>query len=164
MKSPNVPRRAGSLCLRAATGIGVAVMLVANLPATDVHAAGVPQFTSPLDDSPLEVKPLPGEKVTDAVQKFYDTGHDPYKSDTQALSDGKELYDTYCQACHLPDGSGRIGPSLIGDAHRYPRVTTDKGMFEIVYGGATGAMQPMGKRLTQDQILRIIVYVRSLKK
>jgi cytochrome c-L len=43
-------------------------------------------------------------------------------------------------------------------------VTTDKGMFEIVYGGATGAMQPMGKRLTQDQILRIIAYVRSLKK
>jgi cytochrome c-L len=159
MKLPNLSRRAHSLRLRAAIAVGAAVMLV-----TVVEAAGVPQFTSPLDDSPLEIKPLPGEKITDAVQKFYDTGDDPYKGDAQALSEGKELYDTYCQACHLPDGSGRIGPSLIGDTHRYPRVTTDKGMFEIVYGGATGAMQPMGKRLTQDQILHIIAYVRSLKK
>lgn len=124
----------------------------------------MPQFTSPLDDSPLEVKTLPGEKITDAVHKFYDTGEDPYKGDPQALAEGKELYENNCQACHMPDGSGRIGPSLIGDTHRYPRFTTDKGIFEIVYGGATGAMQPMGKRLTQDQILHIIAYVRSLKK
>ena len=107
---------------------------------------------------------LPGETVTESVQKFYDTGEDPYKGDAQALADGKELYETFCQACHLPDGSGRIGPSLIGDTHHYPRFTTDKGMFEIVYGGATGAMQPFGKRLTQDQILRVMAYVRSLRK
>ena len=64
----------------------------------------------------------------------------------------------------MPDGSGRIGPSFIGETHHYPRFTTDKGMFEIVYGGATGAMQGFGNRLTQDQILRVMAYVRSLKK
>lgn len=127
-------------------------------------AAALPQFTSPIDDGPLQVGTLPGEKITDAVQKFYETGEDPYKGNPAALAQGKDLYDTYCQACHLPDGSGRIGPSLIGDAHHYPRFTTDKGIFEIVYGGATGAMQPFGKRLTQDQILHVIAYVRSLKK
>lgn len=131
---------------------------------TMAQSAGAPQFTSALDDSPLEIKLLPDEKITDGVQKFYDTGEDPYKGDAQALAEGKELYDTYCQACHLPDGSGRIGPSLIGDTHHYPRFTTDKGIFEIVYGGGAGAMQPFGKRLTQDQILHIIAYVRSLKK
>jgi cytochrome c-L len=131
---------------------------------TMAHAAGVPQFTNALDDSPLDNKLLPDEKITDGVQKFYDTGEDPYKGDAQALAEGKELYDTFCQACHLPDGSGRIGPSLIGDTHHYPRFTTDKGIFEIVYGGGAGAMQPFGKRLTQDQILHIIAYVRSLKK
>jgi cytochrome c-L len=127
-------------------------------------AAGQPAFTSPLDNGPLEIKPLPGERMTDGVQKFYDTGEDPYNGDAQALAEGKDLYETYCQACHLPDGSGRIGPSLIGNTHRYPRFATDKGMFEIVYGGATGAMQPFGKRLTQDQILHVMAYVRSLKK
>jgi cytochrome c-L len=128
------------------------------------QGAAMPQFTNPLDNSPLEVKPLPGEEITEAVRKFYDTGEDPYYGDAQALAEGKELYEKICQACHMPDGSGRVGPSLIGDAHRYPRFTTDKGIFEIIYAGATGAMQPMGKRLTQDQILRIIAYVRSLKK
>jgi cytochrome c-L len=127
-------------------------------------SAAAPRFTSPLDDGPLEIKLLPGEQITQAVQKFYDTGENPYKGDSEALVKGKELYLTYCQACHLPDGSGRIGPSLIGDTHHYPRFTTDKGLFEIIYGGATGAMQPFGKRLTQDQILLVMTYVRALKK
>jgi cytochrome c-L len=127
-------------------------------------SAAVPRFTSPLDDGPLEIRLLPGEQITQAVQKFYDTGENPYKGDSKALAEGKELYLTYCQACHLPDGSGRIGPSLIGDTHHYPRFTTDKGLFEIIYGGATGAMQPFGKRLTQDQILLVMTYVRALKK
>jgi cytochrome c-L len=131
---------------------------------TFTAASGQPQFTSPLDDGPLEVKTLPGETITEGVQKFYDTGQNPYKGDAAALADGKRIYETFCQACHLPDGGGRIGPSLIGDTHHYPRFTTDKGMFEIIYGGATGAMQPFGKRLTQDQILRVMAYVRSLKK
>lgn len=144
---------------RASATVAVAASLI-----TTAQAALAPQFTSALDDSPLEIKLLPDEKITESVLKFYDTGEDPYKGDAQALVEGKELYDTYCQACHLPDGSGRIGPSLIGDAHHYPRFTTDKGIFEIVYGGAAGAMQPFGKRLTQDQILHVIAYVRSLKK
>jgi hypothetical protein len=37
-------------------------------------------------------------------------------------------------------------------------------MFEIVYGGAMGATQGFGGRLTQDQILRVKTFVRSLKK
>jgi len=127
-------------------------------------AAGPPFFTSPLDNGPLEIKLLPGEKITEGVIKFYDTGEDPYKGDSEALAVGKDLYQTYCQACHLPDGSGRIGPSLIDDTHHYPRFVSDKGMFEIIYGGGTGAMQPFGKRLTQDQILHVMAYVRSLKK
>ena len=45
------------------------------------------------------------------------------------------------------------------------RAGTDVGMFEVVYGGASGAMQSFARRgLTQDQMLRIMAYVRSLKK
>jgi cytochrome c-L len=127
-------------------------------------AAQTPAFTSAIDDSPLPITLLPGEVVTPAVKKFYATGVDPYKGDTAALASGKQLYDQWCQTCHMPDGSGRIGPSFIGDTHHYKRFTTDKGMFEIIYGGATGAMQPFGNRLTQDQILHVMAYVRSLKK
>jgi cytochrome c-L len=130
------------------------------------HAEVAPQpaFTYVIDDSPLAIKLRPSEVVTDAVSKFYQTGEDPYKADATALDAGKKLYLQWCQSCHLPDGSGRIGPSLIGETHHYPRFATDKGMFEIVYGGATGAMQGFGNRLTQDQILQVMAYVRSLKK
>ncbi len=164
MKSNSMPGRPlrfailrGSVRSLLASAAGISFVVLAG-------AAGAPQFTSPIDNGPLEIKLLPGEKITEGVQKFYETGQDPYKGDPQALAEGKDLYETYCQACHMPDGSGRIGPSLIGDTHHYPRFTTDKGMFEIVYGGATGAMQPFGKRLTQDQILHVMAYVRSLKK
>ena len=139
-------------------------LAIAAIPLGSPASAEPPAFTSVIDNGPLEIKMLPGEAITEAVQKFYDTGEDPYKGDPVALAEGKNLYLTYCQACHLPDGSGRIGPSLIGDAHHYPRFTTDKGLFEIIYGGATGAMQPFGKRLTQDQILHVMAYVRALKK
>jgi len=143
------------------TGAVLAVLLAVSLA---TYAAETPNFTSVIDDSPLDVKPLPGEELSPAVQKFYATGENPYDGDASALTEGKTLYAANCQACHLPDGSGRIGPSLIGDTHHYPRFTTDKGMFEIIYGGATGAMQPFGKRLKQDEILKIMAFVRSLKK
>lgn len=143
-------------------------LIIAAMLATVVTSAAAfadtPKFTSAIDDSPLPITLLTGETITPGVQTFYDTGEDPYKGDTAALAAGKSLYSANCQACHLPDGSGQIGPSLIGNTHHYPRFTTDKGIFEIVYGGATGAMQPFGKRLTQDQILKVIAYVRSLKK
>lgn len=145
-----------------ASSVLVAVLVIGM--AIAARAANVPSFTSVIDDGPLEVKPLPGETLSPAVQKFYETGEDPYKGDAAALADGKNLYAANCQACHLPDGSGQIGPSIIGDTHHYPRFTTDKGIFEIIYGGATGAMQPFGKRLKQDDILKVIAYVRSLKK
>jgi cytochrome c-L len=47
----------------------------------------------------------------------------------------------------MTDGSGRIGPSFIENTHHYARFTNDKGMFEIIYCGATGAMRPFGNRL-----------------
>lgn len=130
-----------------------------------VAAADEVVFRNVLTGAPLDVKPHPNEVETEAVKQFKQTGVDPYRGDEQALAEGKKLYATYCQACHLPDGSGRMGPSLIGDEWAYPGSSKDVGMFEVIYGGASGAMQSFAKRgLTQDQILKIIAYVRSLKK
>jgi cytochrome c-L len=142
----------------------VVMLSAATIAIGAATAATAPQFTSAFDGSPLEIKPLASEKITEAVESFYAMGENPYKTDAAALADGKKLYLDNCQACHLPDGSGRIGPSLIGNDHHYDRFTTDKGIFEIVYGGASGAMQAFGKRLTQDEVLRVTAYVRTLKK
>jgi cytochrome c-L len=63
-----------------------------------------------------------------------------------------------------PDGRW-LGPSLIGDDWKYKRVATDVGMFEVIYAGAAGAMQSFsGRGVTQDETLKIIACVRTLKK
>jgi cytochrome c-L len=131
---------------------------LSSAPATEIS------FRHIVDDSPLDVSLRPNEPATEAVRRFHATGVDPYTGDAAALAEGKRLYETWCQSCHLPDGTGRIGPSLVSDVHAYPRTKTDVGMFEIVIAGGTGAMQPFRDRLSQDEILKVIAYVRSLKR
>jgi cytochrome c-L len=147
---------------RRAAAFAVAVgLLTAGL------SAALPQeiaFRYAIDNSPLDVTPKPGETLTDAVQEFRKTGQNPYNGKGDALAEGKKLYATYCQVCHLPDGSGRMGASLTGEKHVYQRITNDVGLFEVIFGGASGAMQPFGKRMTQDEILMVMAYLRTLMK
>ena len=124
-------------------------------------ASDVITFHHVLDGSPLDVSAKPGEAFSEAVIKFHKTGQNPYAVDGEALGEGRNLYTSICQTCHMPDGSGRIGPSLVDRQHQYPQVATDIGLFEVVFGGAGGAMQPFSKRLNQDQILKVIAYVRA---
>jgi cytochrome c-L len=115
-------------------------------------------------DTPLDTTPRPGEVVTDAVKQFQETGQNPYVGDATALADGKRLYTLWCEACHMADGSGRIGAGLLGPQHIYPRTATDVGLFEAAFGGALGAMRPFNDKMSQDEILRVTAYVRSLRK
>jgi cytochrome c-L len=63
------------------------------------------------------------------------------------------------------DGTGKMGPTLVGKDVVYPQALTDPGMFSIIYGGASGAMQSFARRgMQQDPMLKIIAYVRSLDK
>jgi cytochrome c-L len=118
------------------------------------------QFLDPLTNEPLEV---PRQDVTAAVAQFHETGENPYAADQQAIAEGKMLYARWCQACHLPDGTGRIGPSLVDDQWKYERTGTAVGQFEIIYAGGAGAMQAFGQRLSQDEILQLIAFLDSLQ-
>ena len=123
------------------------------------------EFRSALDDSPLDMTPLPGEEITDAVKTFQETGTNPYDGQADAIAAGKELYNTDCQVCHGKDGTGGMGLNLVDDKVAYPRVATDVGMFEVIHSGASGAMGSFKARgMTQDNMLKVIAYVRSLKK
>jgi cytochrome c-L len=143
--------------------IGVlAALLVATL---SLPAGAEPiQFRYVIDKSPLDVTPKPGEVETDAVKEFKKTGVNPYKGNASAIEQGKKIYGEYCASCHMPDGSGRMGPSLIEDYHVYEEIKQDPGLFSIIYGGGAGAMQPFSKRLSQDEILKVMAYVRTLMK
>jgi cytochrome c-L len=143
------------------TTAGIALLAVlASVPVL----AGV-EFKHALDDSALDVKPIKGEEFTDAVKTFHETGQDPYNGNAEAIAKGKELYDENCQACHHPDATGGMGPSLVDEVYANKRANTDIGKFEIIHSGASGAMRSFSERgVTQDQILKIIAFINSLKK
>lgn len=127
--------------------------------------ADKPVFTDPLDGAPIQVPMKPGETETPALEQFKKTGENPYRGNASAVAEGKALYDQWCQVCHSADATGNMGPSLVGKDHVYKQTSTDVGMFSIIYAGASGAMQPFSRRdLTQDGMLKVIAYVRSLDK
>lgn len=135
----------------------------AQPPAVAAPDGGELTFNHVLDKSRIEFTYKPEQQITEAVANFHKTATNAYNGDTAAIAEGKQLYEQYCAACHLKDGKGRIGPNLTDDEWRYPQVGTDKGMFEIIYAGGAGAMQPFGRRITQDQILQLMAYVQTFR-
>ncbi len=125
--------------------------------------AGEITFRHALDNEPLEFEYRPDQEITPAVE-FHETGENPYIGDEEAVAEGEDLYAKYCQACHMPDGTGRIGPNLVDDKWKYERADTQVGRFEIVYAGAAGAMQAFGRRIDQDAILKVLAYVETLRE
>jgi cytochrome c-L len=132
-------------------------------------AAGTPPllgapiaFRSAVNNAPLVLDLRPGDTLTDAMRQFYATGENPYRGQPEAVARGKELFNEFCQVCHMPDGSGRIGPSLIDKKYINPRANTEAGRFEILMGGAFGAMRSFYDRMSQDEMLKVLAYVYAL--
>jgi cytochrome c(L) len=131
-------------------------------PAT---AGDLSDFKSPLDNSPMTFPLQTGEVEMPAVKNFNATGVNEYRGNADAVADGKKHYTTNCIVCHGADGTGKMGPTLVGKDIVYPQALTDPGMFSIIYGSASAAMQSFLRRgMQQDQLLRIIAYVRTLEK
>lgn len=143
----------------------LAAVAVNGLAVSFVAAGDVADFKNPLDNSPMTFELQPGEIETPAVKKFKETGDSDYRGNADAIADGKKLYVSNCIVCHGADGTGKMGPTLVGKDVIYKQVLTDPGMFSIIYGGASGAMQSFHRRgMKQDEMLRIIAYVRTLDK
>jgi cytochrome c(L) len=139
-------------------------LTVQQITVINSGGGGRPQFRHALNNSPIVLDKYPNETITQRVLQFQRTGTNPFKGDRDAVAQGRALYDQWCSSCHLADGTGRIGSNLIDNTYNYPRVATDVGMFEVIYAGGTGAMQAFGNRLTQEEILKIMTFVSTLKK
>ncbi len=117
---------------------------------------------NPLDFSGLVDYDGNPEIETDAVKEFKRTGRNPYNNDAAAIKFGGTRYSTACSGCHGHLAEGKLGPALADDYWTYPKNATDKGFFETVFGGAAGQMGPQRNRLAQDEILKIMSWIRSI--
>lgn len=109
-----------------------------------------------LDDAP------PEGKDSEAFKQFLQTGKNPYVGKQDCLAKGEELFNGACSGCHGHVAEGKIGPGLNDDYWTYPQNTTDKGMFETVFGGASGQMGPMYNSVNVQEMLLAMAWVRHL--
>lgn len=122
---------------------------------------GPPQeFRGTISGDLLDMAPAENEVVTAEVKHFKTTGDNPYRNDTEAIKKGYTIFSTACSGCHGHLAEGKLGPALADEYWTYPKNETDKGLFETIYGGAAGMMGPQQGRLTVDEILHVIAWIR----
>lgn len=77
-----------------------------------------------------------------------------------STTSGEELYQTLCQACHMPDGQGARGagdyPSFVGDE----RLRTPYFPIDVILNGFRG-MPHFSDKLNNEQIADVVNYLRT---
>ncbi len=82
----------------------------------------------------------------------------------EAVKKGHDLFMTACSGCHGHEAEGKLGPGLADDYWTYPANATDKGLFELLFGGANGMMGPQYVNLNTDEMLLIMAWIRDIYK
>jgi len=124
--------------------------------------AGV-TFRNALTGMPLDLTVAKDWKQpSDAVRQFLESGDNPYNCDKQGVEEGHSLFLSACSGCHGHEAEGKLGPGLADDYWTYPAGLTDKGLFEIMFGGANGMMGPQYVNLSIDEMLKIMAFLRSI--
>lgn len=77
------------------------------------------------------------------------------------IAGGKQVFTTYCAACHRPDGGGQIGPNLTDDSWIHGGTLVE--IRTTIHDGVLAKGMPeWGKLLKPDQVNSAAVYVKSL--
>ena len=84
----------------------------------------------------------------------------PYRGDPAAIAEGEQVFASICSACHKPDGSGLVGPSLVDPYWKYGN--DDASLFASVAEGRPGGMPPWGAQLGSDKIWKSLAYMETL--
>ncbi|WP_085316143.1 cytochrome c(L), periplasmic [Derxia lacustris] len=141
--------------------LAIALALVAGLGSGLAQAQDAPRFSNVVEGNPLDFSGL-RETETDAVRKFKANGRNPYNADKVAIEHGESLFSTACSGCHGHNAEGKLGPGLADDYWTYNANKNDVGLFSSIFGGLQGQMGPQRGRLTQDEILQVMAWVRSI--
>ena len=86
----------------------------------------------------------------------------PYTGNEAAIKEGKKLFVQYgCSGCHGLGGGGGMGHPLTDDVWKHGG--DDATLMSLIKGDLAGSTMPkFGQALSEDQIWKILAYVRSL--
>lgn len=92
--------------------------------------------------------------------------------DRKALEEGKEIYNLRCAVCHGKDGKGKgygaqdldVPPADLTDASKYGELTDGEWFYLISEGRPLRQMPAWRRFLGEDDIWRLILYVRRFPK
>ena len=76
------------------------------------------------------------------------------------LANGQRLFGSQCARCHGIGGTGGEGPPLTRP--RLRRAADDDALFAVIQGGIPGTAMPMTWQMSDEEIRRVVGYVRSL--
>jgi cytochrome c oxidase cbb3-type subunit 3 len=97
-----------------------------------------------------------------AVREANRPSANPYRGDVAAIAKGEETWTTICVACHLPEGTGLVGPSLVDPYWKYGN--SDAELFSTVSDGRPLGMPPWGPQLGAEKIWQVLAYMETLPK
>jgi mono/diheme cytochrome c family protein len=87
----------------------------------------------------------------------------PYTGNADAIAEGQVLYKKFnCYACHGQAGGGGMGPNLTDETWQTGDGSDASLQVQIKEG--KGAMPPFKSLLNDDQVWKLIAFVRSLYK
>ena len=120
------------------------------------HAPGDVAANSAPPPVPTPVGPVPGP-AQNPLRK-----NNPYANNVSAMTDGRTLFVRMnCSGCHGGRAGGGMGPSLRDVDWIYG--STDAQIFDSIAEGRAHGMPAWGTRLPEDQIWKIVAYVKSLR-
>lgn len=73
-------------------------------------------------------------------------------------TDGKKLFETICQGCHMPDAKGAKGAGMYPALAANPKLVAPAYPLFVVLNGLRG-MPNIGKALTDAQVAAMVNYV-----
>lgn len=87
----------------------------------------------------------------------------PFAKSAAAVIDGRKIFlKNGCSGCHGMGGGGGMGKPLIDDEWRFG--SDDQTLFKLIRGEIPNQTMPnaIGKVLTDDEIWKVLIYVRSI--
>ena len=84
----------------------------------------------------------------------------PLRGDAAAIAAGEQVWTTTCVACHLQDGRGLVGPSLIDPYWKYGN--TDEELYVTIADGRPAGMPPWESTLGSEKIWQVLAFLETL--